>query len=162
MKDKTDKVKNDEIKSYELAYLLSPLVAPEAVGERVETEIKKALTLARATLKSEMEPTLRSLAYPIKKVVEHKGSTFREAYFGSLIFEAESQTIPVLEASIRQSALVIRHLLIALPARAFFVPPVRQHPVDTPTTPEVSEVEKKAKANPAAMDQEIEQLLVTK
>ncbi len=153
MKEKAGKSKNDENKSYELAYLLSPLVAAESLEEQVEQEIKRLLAKARATLKSEVKATLRPLAYPIKKVVEHKGSTFREAYFGSIIFEAEPELLTALESGIKQSSLVIRHLLVTLPARAFLTPPpARPRPSDAPTGGQMST---------AAMDQEIDQLLTT-
>ena len=163
----TKKVKNDELKTYELAYLLSPLVAADAVAEAVNTEIKHWLKKAGAEVKSEVAPYSRELAYKIKKVVEHKGSTFREAYFGAIYFTCEPGQMPMIEEGLKKSALIIRHLIMILPNRAF-LPPAKPRVAraeagapETPSPASASPVATSNKMTEAAIDQEIDQLLVT-
>lgn len=142
----------DGQKTYELAYLLSPLIAAEAIAEQVEKELKQPLSVAKAELKHEFGPRLMALAYPIKKVVEHKGSTFREAYFGSLVFTCEPAAIAAIEAKLKKSHFLIRHLLITVPATL-------PTPVATVPNEKGKEVGPE-KMSTEAMDQEIAQLLV--
>lgn len=163
----------EDQKTYELGYLLSPLVAGEALLETAEKEIKQVLTKAGAEIKKELPPRMRPLAYEIKKIVEHKGSTFREAYFGAVAFAASPSAIAEIEDKLKKSALVIRHLVIVLPAAAFAaparprgVPPTEPTPETAAPVTEVAEkVEKpktsKKKMSTEAMDQEIDQLLTT-
>lgn len=150
----------EEGKLYELSYLLTPLVAPEAVAETVEQEIKRRLLAASAAIKHEMPPRLRTLAYPIKKVVEHKGSIFREAYFGSIVFRAAPAAVVALEAELEKSPIIIRHLLIILPARAVVLPARSRSPAQPATAPTALPAETTGKKmTTAAIDEEINQLL---
>lgn len=149
----------EDQKTYELGYLLSPLVAAEAVAETVEKEIKKVLSTVKAQIKSEVVPKMRQLAYPIKKIVEHKGSTFAEAYFGAVVFVAEPSAVVEIEVKLKKSAVLIRHLLITLPPVALLAPTPRRAP-GTGEAP-VGE-DGSAKMTEKAMDQEIDQLLTAK
>jgi ribosomal protein S6 len=144
---------------YEVGYLLSPLVAVEALGETVERELKALLTKAGGKVKSETAPRLLKLAYPLRKVVEHKSSVFNEAYFGSVVFEAPTDAIKELGARWRNSAVIIRLLLINYPER-LMVPHFRRAPTEvanpdgSPATPALAPV------TPAAtLDKEIDSLL---
>jgi ribosomal protein S6 len=164
----------EDRKTYELGYLLSPLVAGEVLSETVEKEIKQALTAAGAEIKKELEPRLRPLAYEIKKIVEHKGSTFREAYFGALAFVAAPSAIAEIESKLKKSTMIVRHMLMILPAAAFITPKPRVAPTGAEPAPEGDKspvietgekMEKapkgKKKMSTEALDQEIDQLLVS-
>ena len=155
--------KNDELKTYELGYLLSPLVSSEQVGQTVEKEIKSLLNKAKAEVKSEIQARHRGLAYPIKKVVEHKGSIFREAYFGAIVFSCVSENVPLLEEGLKKSLPVIRHLLIVLPPSAL-LEPVKPRVVQaeggvSPETGSSDKVAEGKKMTEAAIDKEIEDLI---
>lgn len=148
-------LKNDEFKTYELGYLLSPLVAPDAVAEAVAKEIKSWLTKAEAEVKSEVSPHSRPLAYPIKKVAEHKGSTFRDAYFGAVYFTCRPESLATIESGLKKSTLLVRHLIMILPARAF-LPPAKPRvaPATVPVAPKVIR-----RLTDEAIDKEIENLI---
>ncbi|MCC6290548.1 30S ribosomal protein S6 [Candidatus Nomurabacteria bacterium] len=153
--------KNDELKTYELGYLLSPLVSSEQVGQTVEKDVKSLLKKAGAEVKSEIQARHRGLAYPIKKVVEHKGSIFREAYFGAIVFTCAPENIPALEEGLKKSLVLIRHLLIVLPPGALLVPAKPRVVQVEGDSPEVAESVPKveAKMTEAAIDKEIEDLI---
>src|SRR3989344_5221501 len=106
--------KNDEVKAYEVGYLLSPLVAADQLTETVEKEVKRWLEQAGATIGGEMLPRSGTLAYPIKKIVEHKGSTFREAYLGAIYFTCRPEKLALVETGLKKSVLILRSLVITL------------------------------------------------
>lgn len=153
--------KNDELKTYELGYLLSPLVSSEQVGQTVEKEIKSLLKKAKAEVKDEVQARHRGLAYPIKKVVEHKGSIFREAYFGSIVFTCAPENVPSLEEGLKKSPFLIRHLLVVLPPSALLVPVKPRVPQVEGVSPETESSRSKveSKMTEAAIDKEIEDLI---
>src|SRR6185369_2934003 len=135
---------------------------------------KQVLTAAGAEIKKELPARLQPLAYQIKKTVEHKSSSFREAYFGAFAFAAEPAAMAAIDTKLKQSPLVIRHLLMILPARAFAAPAkprVIPTPAAEPLAPEASapsapvtekpeKTKPKKKMSTEALDQEIDQLLV--
>lgn len=156
--------KNDEITHYELGYLLSPLVAADKLAETVEAEVKQWLAEAKAEIGGEMSARPGSLAYAIKKVVEHKGSTFREAYFGAIYFSCRPELLEKLENGLKKSPVVIRSLIIKLsPVIYTLLTRTRPAPVRPEVATGADESAQPAHATPmstAAIDQEIDQLLV--
>lgn len=105
-----------EAKSYELGYLLSPIIAPEAVAERLERGVRLALTEASATVTGEDAPKMLDLAYPIRRRLEHKTQVFENAYFGAMRFRAAAEAAPVILAALRKNLEIIRCLLITVPS----------------------------------------------
>ncbi len=147
-------------KLYELGYLLTPLLAGDKVAETVESGLKALILTAGGEIKRENQPRLITLAYPIKQVIEHKGSTFREAYFGSLYFEAPAEAISMIQAGLKKSPQLIRQLLIIVHQpliRPEFKRPSRAKLTPAPAAPPVR-FEKPA-MTAEALDREIEDLL---
>ncbi len=102
----------DGLQPYELAYLLSPLIAADKVVETIERLLKSALSGVEAEVEREELARMIPLAYPLKRVVENKSSTFREAYWGVIYFRAEPERAASLEANWRQAPELIRYLLL--------------------------------------------------
>lgn len=169
-KAKSIVARNDEIAHYELGYLLSPLVASDKLAETIESELKHWLAAAQAEISGELPAKLMPLAYPIKKVVEHKGSTFREAYFGAIYFSCRPELLENLETSLSKSSLLIRSLVIKLSPAAYTWLTHAPRPVpalpESAINPELLNQDEPAPVTPvapmstAAIDQEIDQLLV--
>lgn len=137
-----------DLKSYELGYLLTPLLPEDKVPEAVE-QIKSLITGALGEVKQANSPRLINLAYPIKRVIEHKGTTFRDAYFGTVHFAAPGEGAQILVASLKKSATIIRHLLIT----------AREEPL-RPTIKRVPRMKvSPVSMTAAAIDKEIENLI---
>ena len=54
------------------------------------------------------------LAYQVRQVVEHKGSGFKEAYFGALRFTFAGETINSFKDELEKMNEIIRSLIIIL------------------------------------------------
>jgi ribosomal protein S6 len=150
---------------YEIGYLLTPLTLEEAVGPTVDKLIKQAITAAGGTIKTEQMPASISLAYPLKKTVEHKSSVFNTAYFGAVVFTLPSDKIEALAAGWKKHQELIRFLLIVLPPVAIepHKPPMRRAPATEGETAPVGKKDKETKApvNPEVLDKEIDSLLTS-
>lgn len=158
------RVKSDEFKTYELAYLLSPIVAPDQLEATVEKEVKAWLGKAGAEIKHEFPAQARSLAYPIKKVVEHKGSTFRNAYFGAIYFNSSAEAVVEVEANLKKSTLLIRYMILTLKPsalEALVTEPAKPEtkPIGTLPVVDLSTEKSEKRMTKEAIDQEIDQLL---
>ncbi len=115
---KDNLVENEvDSQSYELGFLLSPLVTAERVEATVARLIKAVLQKIGAEVEHEEMAKMITLAYPIKRVVDNKGSVFREAYFGVIYFQAVSDQMAGLESAWQRLPELVRHILIKrLPA----------------------------------------------
>lgn len=110
---KTNMAENEADKqSYELGFLLSPLVAAEQVEATVTKLIKDVLQKIGAQVEREEGAKMITLAYPIKRVVDNKGSVFREAYFGVIYFQAIPDQVVGLEGAWQRLPELVRHILI--------------------------------------------------
>ncbi|MEA1929627.1 MAG: 30S ribosomal protein S6 [Patescibacteria group bacterium] len=153
--DQTIETPNNDVgQAYELGYLLSPLVPADKVGETVESVIKQALAAVGAKIVLENDPRMIPLAYPIKQVVDNKGTTFREAYFGTIYFDASADVATGLAADWQRSPMLIRHLLIKNSP-----PAPQKSPAPAPSRPEADTPSTKPTLNRAVIDREIEDLL---
>src|SRR3989344_416521 len=121
----TDK-ETGEVKRYELGFLLSPLLPETAVGELVASRIKTLITELGGTVGGETTPRLFGLAYPIRRVVEHKASVFKEAYFGWLALTLPPEALVVLRDNLKKIPELIRSLVL-------LVPPPSAAPADKPS-----------------------------
>lgn len=101
-------------KLYELSFLYSPLVAPEVVGERLTETAKTVIEGAKGLITEMAEPRLTSLAYPVGKSVEHKRTTFSEAYFGAVRFEAEPAQLVMIEERLKTNPDFVRWMIFAV------------------------------------------------
>lgn len=146
---------------YEIGYLLSPAISETALEEAVSQLLVEPITVAHGEIEEQETPTLITLAYPIRKTVDHKTSIFQTAFLGSIRFMIEPVTLDQLAAAYRSRPEILRFLLIERPPIA---------PV-LPTPPAVSKRNSGAKEGPpvtaakppsldeAALDREIDQLL---
>lgn len=148
-----------ETKTYELGYLLSPLVPAEQLTETATREVKQVLERAGAKIKTEIAPRSRTLAYPIKKTVEHKSSIFREAYFGAVRFTAPPEALTAVETGLKKSPLLVRFLIVTLPPRALAPAVPRRGARTEKTPPPPGGPGLSPKMTMEAIDKEIEQLL---
>lgn len=99
-------------KTYEVGYLLSPLVPTEALAAAVDKFIKAAIVGASGEVLDDWPARRVTLAYPIKRLTNNKTATFREAFFGSLRFRSQPEAAAGLGQIFRASPEVIRHLLL--------------------------------------------------
>ncbi len=154
--------KNEDSGAYELSYLLTPLVAEEKLTEIIQQEILTPMDKLAITVVARENPKMTSLAYPIKKVVEHKGSTFSEAYLGVFRFTASRASASALDSTMGKSQFLIRHLLISLPRDCNYTShqnvPARVAPVQVMTSPDNQDNQKEAIDK--EIDKEIDGLLI--
>ncbi|MEK7585533.1 MAG: 30S ribosomal protein S6 [Patescibacteria group bacterium] len=149
---------------YELGYLLSPLIPSESLTDKVNQDLKALVNgFGGEIIGDNPLPAMITLAYPIKKVVDHKGLTCREAYFGAFRFRLNSSALPELIAKLKELNDLIRYLLLEVPKatlvdeenlrnRKRVVPPTPTTEGEGPAKPVMSADE---------MDKEIDQLLTT-
>ncbi len=162
--EKQDDINAKSVKTYELGYLVTPLLPEEKVLELVESKIKAQLTKIGAKLKEETGPKMMALAYPIRQVVEHKSSTFKESYFGSIRFELGSESIVSFTNDLKKIVELVRTLLIILPKDYNKKVERRIPPPAAAKSVLVPEGSVEAEAKPAVMtdeaiDKEIDSLL---
>jgi len=168
---------NEEVvepKTYELGYLLSPFTPADAVNETVDKQLKAPILEAQGEfLAVQAAPKQISLAFPIRRFFDNQRTIFREAIFGSLRFRLNPEAVQDLERPWRNNRHLVRHLLVEISPTELsrekrLLEQERRIPQamdsDVISTPEVnpkSSVAKaeKATADPAAMDQKIEELL---
>ena len=113
--EKPAEISANSVKIYELGYLMTPLLPEEKVVESIEVKIKPLIAKLGGQLKGEEGPKLTALAYQVRKVVEHKGSVFKEAYFGTLRFTFEGEAVNDFKAELKKLDEIIRSLIIILP-----------------------------------------------
>lgn len=152
--------------NYDLGYLLTPLLPEDQAVELVETQLKGAITARGGTIRNDGRPKMIALAYPIKKTIEHKTTTFRDAYFGHFYFDLTTEKIGEVEEILKHLPEMVRYLLLArgeAPA-----PEVRPapRPMTTPVkssmpAPIMPVAPSKKSMTREAMDKEIEGLLTT-
>lgn len=142
---------------YEIGYLLSPAVAEDQLGDTAAKLIIEPILQAAGVIVHEDKPSLISLAYPIRKTVEHRTMIFKTAYSGSIQFTAETDAVLGLLKGYRGTLEIVRFLLIERPSL-----PVRDPlAINRPETgePVRADVKTEIKIDPAALDREIDQLL---
>ena len=105
----------EEMKIYEIGYLLVPYLPAEDVSKTVENSLKAKILAVGGEVTSEMNPTMTRLAYILTKVINNKHTKFSDAYFGALRFKALPAFAKTLEAELAKDDLLIRSLLISLP-----------------------------------------------
>jgi len=107
--------KAEELKIYEIGYLLVPYLPAENVAKAVEDSIKSKILASGGEVTSEIEPAMIRLAYFITKVINNKHTKFSDAYFGALRFKITSASAKSLQEIFDKDDSMIRYLLIALP-----------------------------------------------
>jgi len=153
-------------KTYEIGYWLAPFVAEDAKEATVAKEIVAPIEAIGGTVTGQITPALRKLAYPIRKMIDNKYTNFREGYFGSIRFKAVPQSADTLNQTLAKSDLIVRFLLIEIPKVAKIKPQAvvadsgATGPVAKVPTPTAHPEADKVPADEAAIDREIDDLLV--
>ena len=105
----------EEMKIYEIGYLLAPYLPAEEVGQTVEKSIKAKILASGGEVSSEMAPVMTRLAYVITKVINNKHTKFSDGYFGALRFKALPVFATTFEVELAKDDLVLRCLLTVYP-----------------------------------------------
>lgn len=96
---------------YEVGYHIVPTVSPEHLAREVDA-IKGILGKVGATIIGEESPRMRTLAYPMLKVVGPKRDYFETAYFGWIKFEAAPAAAVELKSALDVSEKVLRFIIV--------------------------------------------------
>ena len=134
---------NNEVKVYEIGYLVLPSIPEENLSDVVD-KIKAAVVKAGGqTLDGEV-PFKQELSYTMTKVVGASRYVVSEAYIGWLKFELEGGKAPLVKEALDKIDELLRYLLIKAPREsAFTFEKARQ-----------AAIEKMAKENAASEDSE--------
>lgn len=119
-------VKTEEKKLYELGYHLAPYLPAEDIVVSVEKIIKSPINQLGGEVVSELNPVLNRLSYIVTKIINNKHTKFSDAYFGAVRFYLPAGVAPKLEEILLKDELVIRHLIISLPAGAEAMPNLKR------------------------------------
>lgn len=96
---------------YEVAFHVVPTVDEAKVGDTVEA-IRATLAKGDAEIIKDQFPQKMTLAYTVERSAAGKREKYNESYFGFIKFAIEREHIPALEAVLRGSKEILRHLLI--------------------------------------------------
>jgi ribosomal protein S6 len=105
----------EEMKIYEIGYLLVPYLPAEEVTKTVGQSIKGKILASGGEVTSELDPVMTRLAYVITMVINNKHTKFSDGYFGALRFKALPAFVATFEAELAKDDMVIRSLIISLP-----------------------------------------------
>ena len=144
--------KNEELSSYELGVLIAPIV-PE---EKIPAEFGDLIVLVEKTggmVSASLLPKMITLAYPVSQTREHKKTSFNQAYFSWLRFEAPAPSSQAIHDELVRHGEVLRFLIIALPK--ITAPAPRRRPI-APRRPTAARAEGMTQEQ---IDKEIEELL---
>lgn len=94
---------NQETKSYEVSYLLSPRIPEDGVIKYVET-IRSLIEKHGGLIENAPTPKLIRLAYPIKKETH--------GYFGYMQFLVAPQAVRDIHSGMQADESILRHLII--------------------------------------------------
>ncbi len=152
-------------KTYEIGYLLSPLIPAEGLDEATNKYLKQVISAVNAEVVGDWPARKLSLSYPIRKLIENKRVTFRDSYFGALRFRGQPAAAVKLATTFRQTPELIRFLLLEISQAALAQEKHlqnRQKRTDEASTSEaVANPPDKPVMSTDEMDKEIEQLLTT-
>ena len=98
-------------KVYEVAYLVSPNVGEEKVGE-VVSRVKASLEKGGAFVIADEYPRFRPLAYTLVKPLGGKNEKYTTAFFGWVKFEGPVSVLETLKADLDRDADIVRFLIV--------------------------------------------------
>lgn len=104
-------LKNENLKVYEVGYLLLPTIEEGNIMPEA-SKIRDVLEKNGGMFLSEGIPQTRGLTYPIAKIVSGKKQKFNNAYFGWIKFECNSSGIEKIKENLDKSDSILRYLLI--------------------------------------------------
>jgi len=111
MKDTNTEFTDSNLKIYEVAFHIVPLVPEEMVGDEMNT-IKNGLEKEGAIFISEESPKMRNLAYMISKTLDGHKHNFDKAYFGWVKFEMSPESILNVKDMLDKVKNILRFLII--------------------------------------------------
>ena len=104
-----------EVKTYEIGYLLTPFLSAEKVEETAEVMYKTLVDELDGLIMIKTAPKMRPLSYPVAKFINNKKSTVSEAYFGAVKFQISSEKIRTIKERLEKDNNVIRSLIVNIP-----------------------------------------------
>ena len=114
---------SDNLRVYEVGYLLLPSIPEEKVPDEV-SRITKFITDANGTIIKSGTPVLQPLAYEMEKHIATRNERFNDAYFGFVVFEGGPKIAISLKTELDATPSILRFLLIKTEREV--VPPVRK------------------------------------
>jgi ribosomal protein S6 len=98
---------------YEVGFLLMGTITEDAAAADFDA-VSNIVTKFGASIKASEAPALRTLTYTITKQATGKNVRFDTAYFGSIIFEAPTDSISTLRGEIEKLPNLLRALVIEI------------------------------------------------
>jgi len=108
-----------EANVYELGYLVLPSIPAENLPS-VVSKLNSIVEKAGGKLLDGENPEMEALAYSMSKTVGARKYIVDEAYIGWMKFEARPDMVGVIDAGIKASEEILRHLLIKAPRESTF------------------------------------------
>jgi ribosomal protein S6 len=155
-------VELEDRKTYELGYLLSPLIPEETSEEASQNMVKAIIEGQGAEVVSQQSPRMKALAYPVSKTVGGRKSSFKQAYLASVRFNTEPAVVLKIKDLLDKEENVIRFLLIIAPKISERPVSVRRNYVSRPRSEARKEGSVKTEMNAEEIDKEIEGLISDK
>ena len=143
---------SDNLRVYEVGYLLLPSIPEEKVPDEV-SHITKFITDAKGTIIKSGEPIMQPLAYEMEKLVATRNERFNDAYFGFVVFEGNPELAITLKTELDATPGILRFLLIKTEREV--VAPVRK----PKQVVEVDESVSEGSESVEELDKEIEELV---
>lgn len=114
---------------YEIGLLIQPEL-PEGEASAVLGTVRSYIEKTGGVLESTVDPKLRKLAYPVKRV--------NQAYFAALQFVVTPEMVTGIKKDVESNTSILRHLILTWKKE---VPrPVLRRVSDKPFTPDTSAV----------------------
>ena len=158
MSDRATKEKLDT-RLYEVAYLVSPLIAEEAVLGAIDEAIRLPVEKLGGVVTGVTHPKRQVLAYKVGKSINHQCTSYCEAYFGALRFELDPISIAAVKKSLALNELVLRFVTVILPRRPEIVAAPRRPMARRTKLADKVITTAKPELSKEAIDKEIEGLL---
>lgn len=152
----------EELKVYELGYLIVPTVPEEHLAGEVQ-KIKDVIVREKGTLVSDESPKLRTLAYTIVKHVAGRNIKCDRAFFGWIKFIMRPEGMAAIKESFDANDKILRSILVktvkehTMYGARQFVPKTEAAPIQTPKKVQKEEL---SPTSMAEIDKEIEGLVI--
>lgn len=142
-----------ELKNYEIAYILSPSLVEEEVLT-FAGKVSALIEEQKGVIKHLQEPKRHKLAYAVNKE--------RNAYFGWTTFRLSPQSVAALEKKLKLETTIMRYLIIEeetrLKAPVFRTPTAKPGAAKMPSVPREAE-KSEEKLDLEALDKKLEEIL---
>lgn len=110
-KEKVGRAEGRDFVVYEVGFQIIPTVAEDDLGVRV-TAIRDIIESKGGKMISDEYPKHIELAYPMLKITSNKRSTYHDAYFGWMKFEADPIGAEEIAEKLMKDDYVIRSILV--------------------------------------------------